>query len=658
MKRIAKNRLVWLTALALLFFLIIGNVGGMSALNARASTDDKFIVQQYNVDITVQTDRKLQVREEITVLINTNKGTMFYRSLPTDGARYENIEAKCEGNDEFDFYVADNEETGGFIDVNCVGNIQRGNVWTYEISYLMEQGVNTVKNGMQLDVVGYGWTLPLHNVTVDIHLPSELISTKVYTDVFGQATDAVVTETHSADRKDVTLKADVLELVYSEKYDEYVANGITFEFVVGEGVLQAYASTRIHTKDMWKVGLGCGIAVLLAALIFIFFNRKRDMITVVNVNPPKGMDPMKMGKWIDGAVNSEDVTSMIYYFANKGYLKIDLTDQDDPKLISMVEELPDSAPAYEKTLFDGLFEEATTKEDGQPFEETASVSREICVSKLEGKFFTASQTAIKQIPDVPPMYEKKSIFAYISGSILGAILAFLIPFILSKRLGGGYGYYFGFFLALPLVANALIGYFKENYRYKWKKGKRFLLLLAEVAISIVFTVIFVFIFAEHVMTEYEKLLLCLGVFASSFLTQSLLSRTETYSKALEDILGFKEFIVVTEEDKIKTMLEINPELYYTVLPYAQVLGVTDEWEGKFKKLLVQPPTWCVGADLTWFDCYILHRCINRSMMASMARAASAAASKGGGGFIGRSGGGGSFGGFGGGGFGGGGGGIR
>ena len=124
---------------------------------------------------------------------------------------------------------------------------------------------------------------------------------------------------------------------------------------------------------------------------------------------------------------------------------------------------------------------------------------------------------------------------------------------------------------------------------------------------------------------------------------------------LEEILGFKEFIVATEEDKIKVMLENNPELYYDVLPYAQVLGVTDEWEGKFKNILIEPPSWYYNTrGLTYFDCYLINRCLTRSMMASMARAAS----QGAGSLVGGSGGGGSFGGFGGGGFGGGGGGAR
>ena len=161
------------------------------------------------------------------------------------------------------------------------------------------------------------------------------------------------------------------------------------------------------------------------------------------------------------------------------------------------------------------------------------------------------------------------------------------------------------------------------------------------------------------MTGYEKAFLSIGVFLTAFITSNKLSRTEEYRKDLGDILGFKDFIVATEEDKIKVMLQKDPELYYDVLPYAQVLGVTDEWESKFKNLLVQPPSWYYSTgDLTFFDCYLISRCLNRSMMLSMARMATEAASKGAGSFVGRSGGGGSFGGFGGGGFGGGGGGAR
>ena len=132
------------------------------------------------------------------------------------------------------------------------------------------------------------------------------------------------------------------------------------------------------------------------------------------------------------------------------------------------------------------------------------------------------------------------------------------------------------------------------------------------------------------------------------------SRTEEYTLVLGEILGFKEFITVTEEDKIKFMLEDNPELFYDILPYAQVLGVTKEWEDKFKNILLQPPSWYVGSRMTIFDYMLINACLRRATASMMTRPQSS----GGGSFVGRSGGGGSFGGFSGGGHGGGGGGAR
>lgn len=661
-KRVYHALLCLIAVLALLlpFGLNFTNGGGRYAITASADDDPVIAVHKYDVHMTVRGDRKIDVRENITVEFLDYGLSMFYRSLPTDGARYENIEAKCAGNSDFYYYVADNEEmaSGDFIDVNCVGNAAFGQIWTYEITYVMEQATNEIENGMIIDVVGFGWQVPLHNVTVQMVFPEKPISTKVYTDVFGVASGNEVKEAW-LNETTFLLTADVLDIVYSERYDEKVAGGITLEFSLPEGVLLGYTKTRLFTHDMWKILLG-GVGILFAVLAVVFLSKKQEMVTVVNLTPPDGMDPMKMGKWIDGAVNNEDITSMVYYFANKGYLKIDFSDEDDPELITDLDCLPEEAPAYEKTLFNGLFDGASAWHGEEVFAEAEpKLMRAVKVSELEGKFFEASQTATKQIPDAPPMYEAKSVFAYLSGPIIGLILGFLLPFLISARIGGGYRYMLGVVLFVPLAANALLGYVIENHRYKWKEGKRVALFLVELLIAVIFTLIFVFAMAEHVMTEYEKWVLCIGVFAASFITSGALARSDEYLKVLENILGFKEFIVVTEEDKIKVMLEENPELYYDVLPYAQVLGVTNEWEGKFKALLIEPPNWYVsGGNLTYFDCYILHRCLNRSMMASMARAAAAAASNGAGRYIGRSGGGGSFGGFGGGGFGGGGGGAR
>ena len=164
---------------ALICFLticsLLPNEGGryaLSSVSARADSDDLIRINSYNVEMIVQENRKIDVVESIRVEFLARGLSMFYRSFPTDGARYSNMKATCEGNTDFSYYVADNPDEEGFFDVNCVGGVSQGVSWTYVISYTMEQGTSEGgAEGMILDVIGFGWTVPLNNVNVIMHFP-------------------------------------------------------------------------------------------------------------------------------------------------------------------------------------------------------------------------------------------------------------------------------------------------------------------------------------------------------------------------------------------------------------------------------------------------------------------------------------------------------
>ncbi len=612
---------------------------------ASASTtysSDGFSVDNYIVDMTVQTNRKVKVRESISITFLRSGLTMFYRSLPTTGGMYEDIKATCPGNDAFRYDVIDSPDMHGFIDVECIGNAYNGASWTYEITYTMQTDVFK-GDGMKIDVVGFGFPVPLHNVTATVHFPAAVTDHEVYIGAYGVSAASPNQYKLSADGRTLTVQKDELPVRYNGTYDEYMAEGITVDFTLPQGTLASYAKSRVFTAEM---GILLLIAFLLiggAAVIFMLRD-KRDIVTTVHLTPPNGMTPMQMGTLLDGQVDNEDSTSMLYYFADKGYLQIDFSNEDDPKLIRLAPELPLSEPAHARTLYKSLFEGG--KRDASGLVTTY-------VSAIGGNFFQAIQTAKKQVPTPKPMYTKKSVLSFLSGGILGGLFGFFGAFAMGKAVGGGYSYILGIIFLLPVIVNLLLGWVRENYRYKWKGGKRTAVYVLEIVISVAMTLLFVFLFAKHTMTEWEKLALCLGALIPPLITEGALTRSETYQTTLGDVLGFKDFITYTEEDKIKFMLEENPQLYYQILPYAQVLGVTDEWEKKFERLALEPPNWYVGRSATVYDYLLIDRCMRRSMLAAMAAAARAAGDS-----AGRSGGGGGFGGFGGGGFGGGGGGVR
>jgi uncharacterized membrane protein YgcG len=125
------------------------------------------------------------------------------------------------------------------------------------------------------------------------------------------------------------------------------------------------------------------------------------------------------------------------------------------------------------------------------------------------------------------------------------------------------------------------------------------------------------------------------------------SKTKEGAVALEEVMGFKWFLSVTEKDRLAfhNAPEVKPEKFHEFLPYAVAFGVEEQWAKQFQGMDVPPPDYATGMT-TWNALYFasaMHALDARA--ASAAYAAPSSAGAGGSGFSG----GGSGGGFGGGG---------
>ena len=210
----------------------------------------------------------------------------------------------------------------------------------------------------------------------------------------------------------------------------------------------------------------------------------------------------------------------------------------------------------------------------------------------------------------------------------------------------------GVIMLAPVGLVLLFRYLQENRKHRGKGGGKGF-SVCSIIVTVIGAFIYFFLIGNHLLTETEKILTLAFGFGVAWLAPKAFTVTEEFNEVLGEILGFKEFITVTEGDKIKFMLQENPELFYDILPFAQVLGVTNEWENKFASITLEPPSWYYGDGYSAFDYYIMSRCIRRTSYSLVSRPQESSGSS-----VGRSGGGGSFGGFSGGGRGGGGGGFR
>lgn len=128
------------------------------------------------------------------------------------------------------------------------------------------------------------------------------------------------------------------------------------------------------------------------------------------------------------------------------------------------------------------------------------------------------------------------------------------------------------------------------------------------------------------------------------------ARTIAGARALEQVLGFEEFLRRVESEHLKRVIIERPELFDRYLPYAMAFGVEKKWVKAFDGIYTEPPKWYVGSSGGDFSVGRFSTSLGRLSSAAGSTLSSSPRSSGGSGF---SGGGGSSGGGGGGGGGGG-----
>jgi uncharacterized membrane protein len=126
------------------------------------------------------------------------------------------------------------------------------------------------------------------------------------------------------------------------------------------------------------------------------------------------------------------------------------------------------------------------------------------------------------------------------------------------------------------------------------------------------------------------------------------ARTQKGTRALEEALGFEEFLRRVEKDRFDRVVK-TPEMFEKYLPFAMALGVEQNWANAFADIYTTPPQWYRGGSFQSFHSRAFVGGLNQMSTRAAAVMASAPRSSGGSGFSGGSSGGG-FGGGGGGGF--------
>lgn len=508
---------------------------------------------------------------------------------------------------------------------------------TYHFGYLFDPGDDrhTEFDEFYFNLVAPVWAGPIEHFSFEINMPKAFDAKNV-----GFSTGSYGTSGYNMDALKYQVNGNTITGEVTQQMAPY--EGVNIDIELPNGY---YVGARTADAMRIPVFVVAGVLLLITLLMALTNDRRKREVKTVEFNPPEGMNSADVGFIIDGVVEDKDAVSLLIYWADKGVIEIHQPDKNKLYFTKLAP-LGDDANDYEHILFDKMFsgrDTIGTEDMKYEFSSTISAVKE----RIKDKYET----------DENRVFTKKSLFyqkficalAALPTAVMTGVAIWMGEFDLFPAiLAGAVAWMFGWLIAAKLSTNI----------DKWKSEKLTTRTGSMVlwALLLVVYLFIVWLFANDGFGLW--MLIPMGVsVVMMFAASGLRRRTEKGAQWVGRILGLKHFIETVEADKLKMMVENEPQYFYHILPYAYVLGVTDKWAKQFESIAVEPPSWYYGYDGSLFTTIWFTSMLTRSMYYTQMNMAMTKSS-GGSGFGGGIGGGGGFsgGGFSGGGFGGGGGG--
>lgn len=319
------------------------------------------------------------------------------------------------------------------------------------------------------------------------------------------------------------------------------------DIAAGSGLTIAQAlnpelvARHIHTEwNLWWVWLSVGVlwVLALAYASYRIYTKHNPQHTVVAQYEPYGeYAPMFTGVLIDGQLNSRDITAGLLHLAERGFLKIHKTE----RTVVFIFEATD----YEIELLRDLAQDTSESEQELLtllFGAAATVGTRVALSSLK--------------KDTAKQRENQKVLVRLRSGVDADLLS--------------HGFYESSYGPLLAKAGIAVGLLAAA------TGGVVLLALAT-------GLLFIGTFILAVLT-----IICIAAVAKR--------RTGSGYEARTYLLGFKEFLSVTDAERFKfhDAPDKTPEQFTQYLPYAVAFGVEKEWAEVFKDVTIPQPSWYDG----------------------------------------------------------------
>ncbi len=617
-----------------------------------------YVIDKYDINIIVNENNTFDITETITAYFNVSKHGIF-RTIPLkntitrlDGTTSTNRTQVT--NVSVDNEYTTSRENGNYkLKIGSASRTLTGEQ-KYVIKYTYNLGKDPGKDYDELyyNIIGNEWDTVIGNVTFSITMPKEFDSSKLG---FSSGT------TGSTDNSKVKYNVSGNKITGSYNGILGAGEALTVRCELPEGY---FVGTGLTFNLMNYIFYLFPILFLVIALLLWYkYGRDDQVVETVEFYPPQGFNSLEVGFLYKGKAENQDVTSLLIYLANQGYIKIAETEEKSLfskskgfKITKLKEY--DGNNVNEQIFLNGLFTKRPSISIGSLFsknveQEPTDNTNEVTSTDLYNNFYITMNRILSNINNKEnknKIFEKSAssktifiilmiiatyclitippIFAYGESSSL--LFALLFPGI-------------GFTVLFKLVfGETQTIYVNGRATYSSIGTKIFGLVwgLGFGGIPWAFIVLPALKQDPVYLVGYGLGLVC--VLGMVICLKYLPKRTPYGNEILGKLKGFRNFLETAEKDKLETMVIQDPTYFYNILPYTYVLGVSDKWIKKFESISLQAPSWYDSPNA--FDMMTFGSFMNSTMTSAQSVMSSSPSSDSGGSSGGGSSGGGSGGG--------------
>lgn len=370
-------------------------------------------------------------------------------------------------------------------------------------------------------------------------------------------------------------------------------NAITLRAELPQGFWRVNQGDIVAANKNSQLLFYAAVVIFMIAVVYLYMNRRRKPMVVIEYSAPDDINSAAVGYIIDDVADASDLSSLIVWWASKGYLRIEEKEVEEgiakrkkkQIVLHMIQDLPHEIQGYQRTFWKALFKGGKTECNiSEDLRDRGALVKQ-AIGEL-GRVFTGERKLVN--------FNKKGMLLIVLYFVVGGL-----SILLSSRvaivdheyvmaIAAWLIFIFGFgFFHYKNADKGLKGYLRE------KKGQGIMLLLsmAFLCFYTINTVVPLDNPQNNALPRFAMEGIILGGWVMVLLVGSLRMDTEYRKEKLSHLLGFREFIKTAEVPMLKALVDENPEYFYEVLPFAMVFGLTDKWYEHFATIKISDPDW-------------------------------------------------------------------